>query len=161
MRKRTVLIGLVLVLVGGSVWYWFRPELLVVNAQVNEAFPPAGRGPATVISRGSFHSVAHDSQGAATLYRLPDGRHVLRFTEFETSNGPALFVYLIAAEDARDSDTVKGVEFVNLGELKGNLGDQNYEIPDHVDLSKYGAVTIWCRRFSVNFATAPLIPVTN
>ncbi len=161
MRKRTILIAFVLVLVGSSAWYWFRPELLVVNAKVNEAFPPAGPGTAKVLSKGSFHSVAHDSQGAATLYRLPDGKRVLRFTEFETSNGPALFVYLIVAEDARDSDTVKGVEFINLGELKGNLGDQNYEIPDNIDLSKYRAVTIWCRRFSVNFATAPLIPVSG
>ena len=49
---------------------------------------------------------------------------------------------------------------VELGKLKGNEGDQNYEIPADTDLAKYRAVTIWCRRFSVNFATAPLTPVS-
>jgi len=43
-----------------------------------------------------------------------------------------------------------------VGKLKGNMGDQNYDLPEGVDLNKYRAVTIWCNRFSVNFATAPL-----
>ena len=46
--------------------------------------------------------------------------------------------------------------FVELGELKGNIGDQNYDLPASVDLARYRAVTVWCKRFSVNFATAPL-----
>jgi hypothetical protein len=50
--------------------------------------------------------------------------------------------------------------FVELGKLKGNEGDQNYDVPEDLDLSKYRAVTIWCRRFSVNFATAPLNPAS-
>ncbi len=58
--------------------------------------------------------------------------------------------------DASDNATVTKAGFVNLGPMKGNRGDQNYDVPDGVDLSKYRAVTVWCRRFSVNFATAPL-----
>ena len=46
--------------------------------------------------------------------------------------------------------------FVELGPMKGNIGDQNYEIPATVDLASYRTVTIWCKRFSVNFGSAPL-----
>ncbi|HMK20965.1 MAG TPA: DM13 domain-containing protein, partial [Terriglobales bacterium] len=71
-------------------------------------------------------------------------------------NGPDVRVYLVATTDASDSDTVKKAGFVEVGALKGNVGDQNYEIASDLDLNKYRAVTIWCKRFSVNFATAPL-----
>jgi len=62
----------------------------------------------------------------------------------------------VAANDANDNDTVTKSGFIHVGALKGNIGDQNYELPDGVDLGKYKAVTIWCRRFGVNFGTAPL-----
>ena len=90
------------------------------------------------------------------IYQLPDGKRVLRLTEFKTSNGPDVQLYLVASDDAKDSDTVKKAGFVTLGALKGNEGDQNYDVPSDVDLAKYRAVTVWCRRFGVNFATAPL-----
>ncbi len=156
MRRRVLLLG-VAVVIGVLAWYWFRPELLFVNARVDER--PAAtslQGQEVVLAQGRFHSVAHDSAGTATLFQLADGRRVLRFTDFATSNGPAVYVYLIAAEDASDSAAVSRVDTVDLGPLKGNLGDQNYEVPADVDLGKYRAVTVWCRRFSVNFATAPL-----
>lgn len=110
----------------------------------------------TVLSSGQFHSVAHETQGRATLHRLPDGRVVLRLTDFATSNGPDVRVYLVAAPDAADDETVTRAGFVELGKLKGTDGDQNYDVPPGLDLNKYRAATIWCRRFSVNFATAPL-----
>jgi hypothetical protein len=69
-------------------------------------------------------------------------------------------VYLVAASDATDNETVTNSGFVELGRLKGNEGDQNYDVPENLDLSRYRAVTIWCRRFSVNFATAPLTPAS-
>jgi hypothetical protein len=64
----------------------------------------------------------------------------------------------VAAKDATDNDTVTRAGFVEIGSLKGNIGNQNYELPSETDLSKYRAVTIWCKRFSVNFGTAPLMP---
>jgi hypothetical protein len=85
---------------------------------------------------------------------------VLRLTEFMTSNGPDVRVYLVAANDAADNETVTKAGFVELGKLKGTEGDQNYDIPADLDLGRYRAVTIWCRRFSVNFATAPLTPAS-
>jgi Electron transfer DM13 len=159
--------GIGLVVLGGIGWYLFRPELLFVNKRVNEelAVAPAAAGsdvaiagaalPATLFA-GQFHSVAHETQGTAAIHDLGGGHRVLRLTEFATSNGPDVRVYLVAAADAADNETVTKAGFVELGKLKGNEGDQNYDIPADLDLAKYRAVTIWCRRFSVNFATAPL-----
>jgi Electron transfer DM13 len=84
---------------------------------------------------------------------------VLRFTDFKTSNGPDVHVYLVAADDASDSESVTKAGFVDLGSIKGNIGDQNYTLGSNVDLSKYRAVSVWCKRFSVNFGTAALSTV--
>jgi hypothetical protein len=142
-------------------WYLFRPELLFLDARVSEAFPEAASRSAAesrpvVLAEGRFHSVAHQSKGIATIHQLADGSRLLRLTEFETSNGPAVRVYLVAVRDAADSQTVQHADVLDLGDLKGNKGDQNYVLPAGADLAKYQAVTIWCQRFSVNFATAPL-----
>ena len=108
------------------------------------------------LAGGRFHTNAHKTDGLATIYRLPDGRRVLRLTEFATSNGPDVRVYLVAAGDVQSEDAAKQAGFVDLGALKGNIGDQNYDVPAGLDLSQYRAVSIWCRRFSVNFGAALL-----
>jgi hypothetical protein len=167
MKRRNWVIGLAVIAVVG--WYLFRPELLFVNKRVNESLWAAaptesgatgGTTAPAVLLTGRFHSVAHETKGSATVHRLPDGRRVLRLTEFMTSNGPDVRVYLVAAPDASDNATVKQAGFVELGKLKGTEGDQNYDVPPDLDLNKYRAVTVWCRRFSVNFATAPLTPAS-
>lgn len=156
MQRRTIIIGLAF-LIGGIGWYLFRPERLFVNATVNEQFPvTTGAVSPQAVTSGRFHGVAHQGAGTATIYQLADGKRMLRFTEFATSNGPDVQVYLVAAPDASDNETVTKAGFVHIGPLKGNLGDQNYDLPADLDLTKYQAVTIWCRRFGVNFATAPL-----
>jgi hypothetical protein len=114
-----------------------------------------GTSPKALVA-GNFHEGAHKTSGMATIYQLDEGKRILRLTNFATSNGPDVHVYLIAANDATDSDTVKKAGFVDLGSIKGNVGDQNYEVPSGADLGKYQAVTIWCARFGVNFGTAPL-----
>ncbi len=161
MRIRKFAIIMAIVAALAVAWYIFRPELLFIDHTVSEAFPGAVNETSmnqqpTKLAEGKFHSVAHESKGNATIYRLADGKRLLRLTDFETSNGPAVYVYLIAATDARDSQTVSNTAFVDLGALKGNKGDQSYELPSDLDLDAYHAVTIWCQRFSVNFATAPL-----
>jgi len=108
------------------------------------------------LAAGEFHSGAHETKGTAAVFQLADGKKTLRLTNFATSNGPDVHVYLVAAPDAKDNDAVTKAGFVDLGSLKGNIGDQNYELPANADLAKYRAVTIWCKRFSVNFGTAPL-----
>ena len=165
MQNRKLFIGVLAVLLAGVSWYLFRPERLWVNQRVNESLTPATQGAAMagastpVAERsGAFHGVAHATHGTATIYRDTDGKRVLRLTDFETSNGPDVRVYMVAAQDASDNATVTKAGFVELGPLKGNVGDQNYELPASLDLNRYRAVTIWCHRFGVNFATAPLAP---
>jgi len=113
------------------------------------------KAPVKLVS-GRFHTNAHETKGVATIYRLDDGRRVLRLTEFATSNGPDVRLYLVAASDVQKEDAANRAGIVDLGALKGNIGDQNYDVPEGLDLSKYRAVSIWCRRFSVNFGAAPL-----
>lgn len=140
-----------------AAWYAFRPERLFVNRRVNEAFPAAaGLSSAMVLESGTFYGIVHPTAGTATIYRLADGDRLLRFTNFRTSNGPNVHVYLVAAADAPDNASVQRAGFIDLGAIKGNIGDQNYTLPRDVDLSKYEAVSIWCERFRVNFGVAPL-----
>ena len=140
-------------------WYAFRPERLVVNRPVNEAFPTEpGSLSAQALLSGRFYSILHPTEGIATIYQMGDGARILRFTNFKTSNGPDVHVYLVAAEDAKDVATVQRAGFIDLGVIKGNIGDQNYTFNNDVDLAKYRAVSIWCKRFSVNFGAAPLVP---
>ena len=155
MSKKLVLL-VVLVVVGSGAWYAFRPERLFINQKVNEQFPTASAA-SNKLATGKFHSGAHETKGTAEVFALADGNKTLRLTNFATSNGPDVHVYLVAANDAKDNDTVTKAGFVDIGSLKGNIGDQNYDLPANTDLAKYRAVTIWCKRFSVNFGTAPLM----
>ena len=157
MKKVFVIGGIIVIIVA---WYLFRPEKLFIDESVNEGFPTryseqSDDSPG-IVSQGGFHGVAHETSGTASIYRLPGGNYVLRLTDFETSNGPDVRVYLGQAEDANDNDSVTNAGYIELGPLKGNIGDQNYEIPADTDLGKYHSVTIWCKRFAVNFGTAPL-----
>jgi hypothetical protein len=140
-------------------WYVFRPERLVVNRSVNEAMPTAlGASSAQPLESGRFYTILHPTEGTATIYQMGDGTRVLRFTSFSTSNGPDVHVYMVAADDAKDIATVQRAGFVDLGVIKGNIGDQNYTLASDLDLAKYRAVSIWCKRFSVNFGAAALRP---
>src|SRR5258706_14408143 len=104
---------------------------------------------------GRFKGHAHDTDGTASVFEV-DGRRVLRLTDFSTSNGPDVHVYLVAAAEGPDDETVKRSPYIDLGTIKGNRGDQNYEVPAGTDLDVYRTVTIWCVRFSVNFGSASL-----
>lgn len=161
--KRKVLIILALIIIGIA-WFLFRPERIFISQTVNEEFPGDSTSETTqsddspkVLFTGQFHGVGHETKGAATIHQLADGKKVLRLTDFETSNGPNVHVYLVSAPDANDNDTVTNAGFLDIGSLKGNIGDQNYDLPAEIDLAKYQSVTIWCQRFGVNFGTAPLV----
>ena len=102
---------------------------------------------------GSFVGVndgIHDAQGKAYTISLDDGIDVLRLENFQSTNGPDLYVYLATDDKASD--------FINLGELKANRGNQNYEIPYNSDLTKYNKVLIWCKAFGVLFGSAEILP---
>ena len=105
----------------------------------------------TTSYEGKFVGVGdgiHDAQGDAYTIPLENGDDVLRLENFESTNGPDLYVYL--ATDDRATD------FVNLGTLKANNGNQNYDIPTGTDLTKYNNVLIWCKAFGVLFGSADL-----
>jgi len=153
-RVKVTLLALIIAVAGA--WYAFRPERIFINQRVNEEFPTASAA-TNQLASGQFHSGAHETKGVATVFQLADGKKTLRLTNFATSNGPDVHVYLVAATDAKDNAAVTNAGFVDLGSLKGNIGDQNYELPANANLAKYRAVTIWCKRFSVNFGTAPLM----
>jgi len=155
MSNRLKVALLVVIVAGFGAWYAFRPERLFINQRVNEQFPTASAA-TNQLASGQFHSGAHETSGMATVFQLTDGKKALRLTNFATSNGPDVHVYLVAVPDAKDNDTVTKADFIDLGSMKGNIGDQNYDLPVNADLAKYRAVTIWCKRFSVNFGTAPL-----
>ncbi len=89
----------------------------------------------------------HKTQGTARVVSI-DSNNVLRLENFKTTNGPDLYVYLATDDKASD--------FVTLGKLKASSGNQNYEIPEGTDLSKYNKVLIWCKAFSVLFETTNL-----
>ncbi len=132
----------------------FRDD--VVNEQVAVAAPraPSSSGPRNVLlGAGRFESVRHEAEGRAQAIELAQGARVLTLTNFEVDNGPDLRVYLVAGP-ARNEAEVE--DFQDLGALKGNEGDQQYEIPRGLDVDRYSTVVIWCRAFSANFARAPL-----
>jgi len=117
---------------------------------------PAEPEPPKESARSAFRSLEHTTSGEAIVTEFPDGRRVLRFEGFETSNGPDLRVYLSVGSSDAAFGKEYGEDFVELGRLKGNLGNQNYEIPAGTDLSRYRNAVVWCTRFSVGFGVATL-----
>ncbi len=181
MHARFVIpIALVAVLVAGVGLYLFQPWRIFTNVDVDEALPtvtssvtapePSTVDPTTlpepsesptpnVLAEGEFISHEYATAGSARILELPDGSRVLRIEGLDTSDGPDLKVWLT------DQPVIDGVAgwgvfddglYVSLGELKGNRGNQNYPIPDDVDLSDYSSVSIWCERFAVSFGAAEL-----
>lgn len=165
-----------LVAVTAVVLVWFQPQKLLIDETVDDAVPvavgtmpdddddgpaPADEPATTVtpgpveIAGGDFVSLDHGTTGRLRVLDLGNGSRVVRLEDLKTDNGPDLFLYVTTnpvdgAEGAFDD------EFVNLGRLKGNQGDQNYELPAGIDLARYASVVIWCDRFDSAFGAAPL-----
>jgi hypothetical protein len=139
-------------------WWLFRPEKLWVNVKVDEPAPFSSTADLQPVYTGLLTGRAHPTSGRASIYETPDGKRDLRLTDFMTSNGPDVHVVLAqsADEDLRQ-DFVKGeLNGVELGVLKANQGDQNYDLPDSAELRKYDAVVIYCERFHAVFGLAKL-----
>lgn len=114
---------------------------------------------AVIVADGEFTRIdpVHWAQGTATIYQLPDNRKILRFEDFRAANGPDLRVILAASEAPRSREEVELSNLdLELGTLKGNIGDQNYQIPPEVDLSLYNSIVIYCQTFHVVFSTATI-----
>ena len=174
LRRRPVLISALVVVAVATVvvLVWFQPQKLFIDDRADEAIPmvdttasapPAGgaTAPASPVADvqdlavGSFISRDHSTSGSVRIIELADGQRFVRIEDLSTDNGPDLFVYLSrtpADGDERSFDD----EFVNLGRLKGNLGNQNYELPGDVVVEEWTSVVIWCDRFSSAFGAADL-----
>jgi hypothetical protein len=139
---------------GSSVLFDDVVDEQVATAAAEPASPGVTReaAPRNVRLRsGRFESVRHPATGEVTAIRLARGGRVLTLTGFEVDNGPDLRLYLVAGP-ARSEDEVR--DFVDLGALKGNRGNQQYELPPDLDLGRYSTAVVWCRAFSVLFARA-------
>ncbi|MDG4810921.1 DM13 domain-containing protein [Micromonospora sp. WMMD1120] len=180
MRSRPAWAALACAVVVGLVvgLYWFQPWKLFTDTYVDEAVPPTetaatvptatAAAPATsaaapaateVLTAGAFVTHEHRTTGRAEIHRLADGRHRLVIRDLDTSNGPDLRVWLT------DQPVVEGTagwrvfddgEWVELARLKGNKGNQVYELPASVDPGDFRSVSIWCKRFAVSFGAADL-----
>ncbi|MEO3769272.1 DM13 domain-containing protein [Micromonospora sp. B9E7] len=166
--------------------YWFQPWKLFTDTYVDDALPPAGTTSVTsapastpasatptptpaasataaaadeILAAGEFVTHEHDTTGSAEIRRLANGRHQLVIRDLNTSNGPDLRVWLT------DQQVIRGTagwrvfddgKWVELARLKGNKGNQVYELPASVDPADFRSVSIWCKRFAVSFGAADL-----
>jgi hypothetical protein len=159
----------------------FRPDTLFTDVETTESLeeafattsttsPPvttASTAPSTTarpttttqtagpvaIQTGQLFGIDHDAAGTATIYEQ-DGAYVLRFEEdTDIQNGPDLYVWLLPGTEYEGGTPT---DYLDLGTLKGTVGSQNYELPPEYDPETHRAVLIWCLRFTVPFAAAPL-----
>ncbi|MEP7054268.1 MAG: DM13 domain-containing protein [Actinomycetota bacterium] len=133
------------------------PQAALPAATATASTAPSGSiapRAAAVATRGAFRSLAHPGSGSASLLKA-GAAYVVRFEDLDVENGPDLHVYLSPAASDSNSSAFKK-DFLDLGKLKGNKGNQNYELPAGADPTRYKSVVVWCQRFSVGFAVAPL-----
>jgi len=123
------------------------------TAAPNDAAPEGAE--IVTVAQGEFVGRSHPGEGQALILNDGTDQRFLRFENFSTDNGPDLNVYLSAAPADADAGAFDD-EFVDLGKLKGNIGDQNYEIPADVDVDTFSTVVVWCVRFNVAFTAADL-----
>ena len=170
-------VALAVVAVVGFVLVYFDPQAIFINHTVDEPLPaaavvqpgtPAGTSsggaivqqpPGTAASpfleaHGAFRSLEHHTAGTALVLRLADGSTVVRLEGLDTSSGPDVHVTL-SPTPSTAGDRDYG-DYLDLGSLKGNHGNQNYAVPAGTDISRFRSVVIWCKRFSVGFGVAPL-----
>jgi hypothetical protein len=165
-----------LVAVGLFVLLWFQPHKLFIDERVEEPIPSAGPPPNSAdepatsprptappssepvqLARGELTSLDHGTSGVTQVLELADGRRIVRLEDLDTSNGPDLFLYLTTNPASGDEDAFDD-DYLSLGRLKGNQGDQNYDLPTDTDLTRFGTVVIWCDRFDSAFGAADLEP---
>jgi hypothetical protein len=168
-RPMIVSIVVVLALLFALAMYLFQPWTALTTTTVDEALPAVPSSSATtdpspptqaanvVLRDGPFESLDKDTSGQASLIRLTDGRTILRMSDFSTSSGPDVKVWL-SEESVGRADSPEEGRYINLGDLKGNKGNQNYEVPSAQADREWRSVIIWCERFSVAFGAAELAP---
>lgn len=180
--KRRMITGATVaaVIVVGIALVVFKPWLLFVNTEVNDTIPsvaavttPADSGHGTtesnsssaapsgpvIVSQGEFISHEHTTTGTARIYRLPDGSHQLALENLQTSNGPDVRVWLSKGpviEGTAGWTTAGQHPHLDVAPIKGNLGNQVYELPADFNPEEWPTVDLWCEDFAVSFGAAAL-----
>jgi hypothetical protein len=139
------------------------PASAVPSAAAPSGAAPSAPGPAgpVQLAAGSLISHEHTTSGTVRIIKQQDGVRVLTLEDLDTSNGPDVHVWLSAAHVVEGTGgwfTAGSADHYDLGIIKGNQGNQVYEIPADVDLSRYKSVDLWCVQFSVSFGAAELSP---
>jgi len=165
-----IVIGVLAVGGGAAGLYWFTPWKLFTDKQVNDSVPavavPDSTGedaPADTANRllaeGTLVDQEHATSGSVQIIELDDGRRQLILRELRTSDGPDLRVWLTdqrVVEDAAGWRIFDDGKYTEVGRLKGNQGNQVYDLPPDLDITEYHSVTIWCKRFAISFGAASL-----
>ena len=152
LRRKWILIAVGLpVLV--ALWWAFRPEKLWIDQKVNEPAPFDTSADPQPILTGRFEGNAQQTNGRATIYKKP-GEEYLHLSDFTAPSGPDIHVALVHD----DAQAKSGPDSVDLGPLKANQGDQNYNLPGGTDLNKYDAVLIYAEPSHAVFGLAKLEP---
>lgn len=131
----------------------------VVDQQVDTPLDEpllAGMTPDRVVAQGSFYRVEVRGEGTAKLYRLADGKRVLRFENFQTGENTDLFVWLSEVAKPTTSEQAVTSAHVELTNLKSTIGNQNYEIPASIPTEKIKSVVIWCQPVQIAYAAVAL-----
>ena len=137
----------------------FEPWSLWINKTVQEPMP-SGAAPPVEVARGDLITHEHATTGTVRILRLADGSHQVRLENLDTTNGPKLTVLLSNAAVVPGKagwHVFDDEKNLNLGDLKGNKGSQNYVIPRTANLADYRSVSVWCDRFNVSFGAATLV----
>ncbi|MBI2624387.1 DM13 domain-containing protein [Candidatus Parcubacteria bacterium] len=149
---KALIIIIALVIAGVGIYYG---RFLFTKKVVKEDIPAEMIAASQVVRTGTFVEIdfVHKGSGAAKIIEGTNGHRLLRLENFQVTNGPDLYVYL--TKNSSPTGNIKSLgDFINLGRLKGNVGDQNYEITQNVD--GYNTAVIWCRQFGALFSYAVL-----
>ena len=128
-----------------------------VDTPLEEPLLP-GMTPDRVVAQGAFYKVEVRGEGTAKLYRLPDGKRILRFENFQTGENTDLFVWLSEVPKPANSAQAVGSPHVEISNLKSTIGSQNYEIPASVPTEKIKSIVIWCQPVQIAYAAVALAP---
>lgn len=134
-----------------------RDETTTTATAARPEADPVGTADEAPVRVGTLRSIAHTTSGQVRVGPTPDGRQVVYIEDLATDNGPDVRV-LLSPHPADGDAGILGTDRLELGPLKGNIGDQTYEVPAGVDLGRYQSVVLWCERFSVGFGVAALVP---
>ncbi len=154
--KKKIIIYIFIFLLLAVGYYLISP--IFITIEVNDSLPnsdvsmndsqnDSNSTTTKIVSASVIGSVGHPANGEVRLVNTSEGK-IIRYENFETINGPYLYVYL-----AKD---LKAKDFVSLGKIRATKGNVNYTIPDDIDLGEYKYVMTWCKQFGILFNYADI-----